>query len=105
MSRPMKSASALVLLAVLALGGCKSECRQLSEKLCECAGNTNEKNNCLTLAATKESANPPTEANNAYCVTLKSTCDCRLIDTAKGKIRCGLAYPVDGGPGIPESTF
>ena len=91
----MKAVSFAVVLASLALfGSCKSSCRQLSEKLCECATNSNEKNNCLSLASSKEAANPPTDNNNAYCQTLLPQCDCRLIDTTPGKIRCGLAYPL-----------
>ncbi len=90
----MKAVSLVLMLAALTvLGGCKSSCRQLSERLCDCAGNSNDKNNCLTLASTKESNHPPTDENNAYCAELLPQCDCRLIDTTPGKIRCGLAYP------------
>ncbi len=85
-----------VCVALLSVG-CKSSCRQLSEKLCECTGNTNDRNNCLALASTKESSNPPNDVDNNYCKSLLTQCDCRLIDTTEGKIRCGLAYPLDGG--------
>ncbi len=90
----MKAVSVVLMLFALSLTGCKSQCRQLSERLCDCAGNSNDKNNCLTLAASKESSNPPTPADNEYCATLLPQCDCRLIDTTAGKVRCGLAYPL-----------
>jgi hypothetical protein len=85
-----------VLLAVacaLALTGCKTKCRQLSEKLCDCAINTNDKDNCLRRASNSEAISPPTEIDEAYCGGLLDTCDCRLIDTAQGKVNCGLARP------------
>jgi hypothetical protein len=93
----MKAVSLFVMLAALALCGCKTSCRQLSEKLCDCAGNSTDRNNCLALASSKEGANPPNDTDNAYCATLLPQCDCRLIDTTPGKVRCGLAYPLDAG--------
>ena len=94
---PMKAALLCLMLAALTLTGCKSPCRQLSEKLCDCAGNSTDKNSCLALASSKEGANPPNDVDNAYCSTLLPQCDCRLIDTTPGRVRCGLAYPLDGG--------
>jgi hypothetical protein len=88
----------LAAAAVLALAGCKSECRQLAEVLCNCSLNSVDQTNCLTAAGTAESANPPTAADNDNCKELLPQpdgggCDCRLIDTTQGKIRCGLAKP------------
>jgi hypothetical protein len=82
-----------VLLAAFALTGCKTKCRQLSEKLCDCAINTTERDNCLRRASNAESISPPTEVDEAYCGSLVDTCNCRLIDTAQGKVDCGLARP------------
>jgi hypothetical protein len=84
---------AFALLAALALTGCKTKCRQLSEKLCDCAINTTERDNCLRRASNAESISPPTETDEAYCEGLLTQCDCRLIDTAQGKVNCGLARP------------
>lgn len=86
---------ALAVAAAL-LTGCKSRCRQLSEKLCDCTLNSNEKTACLQRAGTNESYNPPSEEDEAVCQALYEQCDCRLIDTPQGKIRCGLARPVVG---------
>ena len=41
----------LVAAAALALSACKGNCRQLSERLCECAINSVEKDTCLRTAA------------------------------------------------------
>ncbi len=80
----------LVCVAVL-LAGCKSTCRQLSEKLCDCTTNTNERTGCLQRVASNETANPPTAEDEATCEALLDACDCRLIDTQAGKERCGIA--------------
>lgn len=86
---------ALVVAASL-FTGCKSRCRQLSEKLCDCTLNSNEKTSCLQNAASKETVSPPTAEDDAVCDALYQQCDCRLIDTPVGKIRCGLARPIEG---------
>jgi hypothetical protein len=91
----------------LALTACKSQCRQLAEVLCNCSLNTVDQQNCLTAAGTAEGANPPSDHDNAVCQSLLPQpdgggCDCRLIDTPEGKIRCGLARPPpDGGADDP----
>ena len=99
MKRPMRRLL-LVTAAALALSACKSDCRQLSEKMCDCSLNSTEKTACLQRVASSEGVNPPTAADNAVCAQLKPNCDCRLIDTPEGKARCGLARPsafTDGG--------
>ncbi len=88
----------VVLALALAFIGCKSNCRQLSEKLCECAANTNDKTLCLQNVSSREQGNPPTSQDEAICQPLIASCDCRLIDTPQGKANCGLARPlVDAG--------
>jgi hypothetical protein len=87
-------------LAVVALGGCKGQCRQLSERLCECSLNSVERDTCLRTAGAAEPANPAQPEDEAACAELlkppeQGGCDCRLIDTRAGKIRCGLARPGD----------
>ena len=84
-----------VLLAftslLLVTAGCKSHCRLLSEKLCDCASNSSDKTQCLSRAASQEGTFTPTAADEERCAALAPTCDCRLIDTQAGKERCGLA--------------
>ena len=85
-----------ILIALsLGLSGCKSACRQLSERLCECAINSTEKSNCVTRAGNSEGAFPPSADNETFCKSHLSTCDCRLIATPNGKIACGLAKDPD----------
>ncbi|MBL8955721.1 MAG: hypothetical protein JNK82_33410 [Myxococcaceae bacterium] len=83
--------------AAFALAGCKSNCRQLSERLCECTINSLERDSCLRTAGAAEGANPPDADDEVLCAHLLKPldgglgCDCRLIDTTQGKIACGLA--------------
>ena len=100
---PMLRFAFLAAVLSLAASGCKSECRQLAETLCNCSLNSVDQSNCLQAAGTAEGANPPTPEDNNNCMALLPQpdgggCDCRLIDTPEGKIRCGLAKPPpDGG--------
>lgn len=82
---------------LLATSGCKSQCRVLSEKLCDCTTNTTDKTACLSRAASQEANNPPTPENEVTCQALYPDCDCRLVDTPSGKMRCGLAESADAG--------
>jgi hypothetical protein len=89
---PMRSVAVLLcVFAALGLSGCKSKCRQLSEKLCDCSINSVEKENCIRRAQNAEGINPPTATDETYCDSLLTSCDCRLIDTPQGKVNCGLA--------------
>ncbi len=97
--RPMRLAVLLAVSSLLLFAtGCKTDCRQLSEKLCDCTSSTTEKTQCLTAASTKE-ANTAllTVADEARCKGLLDVCDCRLIDPPAGKERCGFAVGADGG--------
>lgn len=90
----MKHALRLAFIsAALLLAGCKSQCRQLSEKLCDCTLNSADKSSCLQRASSSESVNPPSADDEATCQALLADCDCRLVDTPQGKVRCGLARP------------
>lgn len=95
----------LIFIAALTLAGCKSACRQLSEQLCNCAVNSVERDACLRSASAAEGSNPPSAEDETFCLGLLRPpegvqgCDCRLIDTKQGKIRCGLARSGDSADG------
>lgn len=88
----------LPLAVVASLAGCKSSCRQLFEKACDCLLTSSERTICLSTAATRESGlSPPlTAEDEATCESLLPQCDCRLLDTAQGKANCGVARPLVG---------
>ena len=89
----MRRSFALVVVAAFALaaGGCKGKCRQLSEKLCDCAINSVDKSTCLQRISSAEAAAAPTPEDEAGCAGLLAGCDCHTIDTPQGKAACGLA--------------
>jgi len=80
-------AAALALLVL----GCKGNCRQLSEKLCDCQVTTAAKTACLQRVASEEGRIGPKAADEAVCQQFLQTCDCHQIDTPEGKRACGLA--------------
>jgi hypothetical protein len=85
---------------VILSAGCKTSCRQLSEKLCDCTLSATERTSCLQAAANKESpeTRPVVRAEDeAICESLLDECDCRLVDTPAGKERCGFAVRSDAG--------
>ena len=93
MVRGLRMRLFLVLIAVVLASGCKGSCRRLAEELCNCATNSLDKDTCLRTAAAAESGAAPTETDEKNCAVLLPGCDCRLIATPQGKVRCGLARP------------
>lgn len=94
-------ACAVLFASALLISGCKTPCRQLSEKLCDCTSSTSERTSCLQVAANKESAVGTsvlvTAEDQDRCEALINECDCRLLDTPAGKMRCGYAESADAG--------
>jgi hypothetical protein len=95
----MRAAVFVCLLSFSVLtAGCKTSCRQLSEKVCDCTSSQTERSSCLQAASTKEMAGVTlTPEDEARCEGLLPQCDCRLLDTAMGKVKCGYAVGNDGG--------
>src|ERR1700716_895123 len=81
----------LISIAVLALAGCKGKCRQMSERLCDCAGSTFLKDDCRRRASSEESRIKPTAQDELRCTELLKVSDCHFADTEQGKFDCGLA--------------
>jgi hypothetical protein len=102
----MRRSSLIALLAssLFVLAGCKTQCRVLSERLCECLEPV-EREDCLTLAASEERRLEPTAEQEEVCEGYLTTClpnvselegqereaACRVLETPEGKQACGLA--------------
>ena len=84
-------ALALAAVALAVAPGCKGRCRALSEKLCECAINSVEKDACLRAVSAREGSAVPSVEDEATCASLLPGCDCHTVDPAAGKKACGLA--------------
>jgi hypothetical protein len=95
MRRPV--AIAVLSLALLGLTGCKSACRQLSEKLCDCNTNSVERELCVRRAANDQALVEPTSQDEETCDALlnekdpSKQCTCENYQTDEGKVACGLA--------------
>lgn len=105
----MRRSAALLLLSssLLALAGCKSPCRELSERRCDCV-EAFQRETCVRAVATDEGNVEPTEEQLEYCEQKLDTCVappteqaqdeeqerrrfCEFIETDQGKLACGLA--------------
>jgi phage-related protein len=101
----MRRSVALTLLssALFALAGCKSPCRQLSERLCDCV-EPFERDTCVRNVATEENRLETTDAELEVCEQRLETCNfietdtteqrkatCARLQTDEGKQACGLA--------------
>jgi phage-related protein len=111
----MRRSTTITLLfsALLSLAGCKSPCRELSERLCNCVQQF-QRDDCITLVADRERTAEPDDAQLEFCEQKLETCDprpledetnqsqegqvvngvvlsCSAIETDEGKVACGLA--------------
>jgi hypothetical protein len=89
-----------LLFATLSLlAGCKSPCRELSERFCDCVDRY-QRTTCLSNVSTRERDIEPTEQDEVECEQKLTTCTidpddrttCTLLDTDEGKQACGLAH-------------
>lgn len=96
----MRRSVALTLLssALLALAGCKSPCRELSERICDCA-EPFQRESCVRAVAERERLIEPTQEELTACEQELTTCiinpddrrTCDILQTDEGKQACGLA--------------
>ncbi|MET0404087.1 MAG: hypothetical protein ABW123_16865 [Cystobacter sp.] len=90
--------SSLSLLVLLALAGCKSPCRQLSERFCDCLDEY-QRPTCITQVAERERNVETTDEELEACEERLKTCTiqeddrttCDILQTDEGKQACGLA--------------
>ncbi|ATB31006.1 hypothetical protein [Melittangium boletus] len=94
-----RSAARPLLFATLfVLAGCKSPCRELSERFCDCVDQY-QRTACLQDVADRERNIEPTDADLAACEAKLDTCTidpddrttCDILQTEPGKEACGLA--------------
>ena len=87
-----KLLEALLLVALLASGGCTPPCEALANQVCSCKPNSAEQNACKEQVRAATGQHNVSAAENSYCSSLLDKCKCDAID--KNDIyACGLAKP------------
>jgi hypothetical protein len=92
----------------LALGaaGCSTPCQDLGDRICNCEGEGQIRNNCKTNVKARVQASNATSSEQDYCEAKLSTCPdpngnvdtcAYILNTCPGKVACGLALPTPGG--------
>jgi hypothetical protein len=98
----MRRLAALLLLAAgLVVQGCGvHSCQELGNRLCKCSGSSTSSTTCQTEIKNQLSAAGLTDRNYAACEAALLTCHepdgavfCEWVNTADGKVACGLANP------------
>jgi len=92
----------------LALGatGCGTPCQDLGDRICNCEGEGQIRNNCKTNVKARVNASSPTASEQDYCSAKLATCPdpngdinkcAYILNTCPGRVACGLALPTPGG--------
>jgi hypothetical protein len=92
----------------LALGatGCGTPCQDLGDRICNCEGEGQIRNNCKTDVKARVSASNATASEQDYCSAKLATCPdpngdinkcAYILNTCPGRVACGLALPTPGG--------
>jgi hypothetical protein len=92
-------ALSLLSSALLSFAGCKSPCRELAERFCDCT-ELFARENCLRQVAADESRLDITAEQQEFCAEKLETCKidsndrttCDILRTDEGKRACGLAH-------------
>ena len=88
----------LSVSALLSLAGCKSPCRELSERFCDCL-DPYQRTDCITAVAARQRNIEPSDEELQACEERLSTCTikandrttCDILQTDEGKQACGLS--------------
>ena len=99
----------LLPLSVLALAACKSPCRELSERVCECRESRFERELCRQNASTNEGRLEPGPDAEAVCEQRLAECPdpaegnrtelCEELEKSpERKAACGLTSPPAAAP-------
>ncbi len=97
------------LLSIAALGlfaaGCSTPCQDLGDRICQCVPVGSSVDSCKTEVQNMVKSVDPTKDQDHKCSDLLDSCNapagvefCDWLQTADGKVDCGLAYPASTTP-------
>jgi len=105
--RKLLATLALPALLALGLAGCGSPCQDLADRICNCQSAGAVRDNCKASVKNELGATKPSSADQHACqlVLDSGKCpdpetdskECDRLQTAQGKIDCGLAFSPDAG--------
>ena len=85
------------VLTLCGVAGCGDACLNLAQQICNCLPNdqTGAQQACIQRASDAETVFSVRSNDQAYCQHQLDTnaCDCTQLQTAAGKLGCGIAYP------------
>ena len=82
----------LLLSAALACASaCTDPCLELAQKICDCQPTSALRDSCRQSASTEKGRINITSQDDQACSALVDGCDCHLLDTPEGKVKCGQA--------------
>ena len=99
--RRLVSIAALVLLAA----ACSDPCKDLGDRICQCVPVGSSVDGCKREVDNMVKSVDPTKDQDHACSDYLDSCNappdvefCDWIQTADGKVDCGLAYPTQTPP-------
>ena len=81
----------IFLGCALLIAACSTPCQELARKICACEPTTSARSACERRAAQVENTSTVDQAQQDFCERHVDGCDCNALDTAAGKVACGLA--------------
>jgi hypothetical protein len=97
LSRPLILAACVLTLSLAA--GCGDACLSLAEQVCGCQPDPISTDNCNQRAKDAKGIFGVNSSDEAFCQAQldNNACDCTKLDTADGRVKCGIAFPSDAG--------
>ena len=82
------------MLSLTLAAGCSDACRDVASQICGCLPDDGTRAACNQRAQDLEASFPLRSEDVQYCQHLLDTnsCDCAKINTAQGRLNCGMAY-------------
>lgn len=94
-SSPAQALRLLVCVLSLSLAtGCGNACLSLASQVCQCQPDDGNRAACNRRAKEQQVNFPITKQDENFCEKQidSHACDCKVLDTAEGRVGCGIAF-------------
>jgi len=91
----MKPLLLALSMTTLCLAGCGDACLSLAQQICSCQLDQPSVDACNQRAQEAQAIFPERKPDQQFCQHQldAKACDCNKLDTAEGRVGCGIAYP------------